>query len=85
MLHLLLSTNILSSYLHFRCYLMDLILTPLSDYLIYLSILSLHFLVSRFTVFLWATRYRSWLRQYAAIRKVAGSIPDEVIGFFQLT
>jgi aspartate carbamoyltransferase regulatory subunit len=23
-----------------------------------------------------------WLRHYATIRKVAGSIPDEVIGFF---
>jgi hypothetical protein len=29
-------------------------------------------------------RYRSWLRHYAASRKVAGSIPDEVIGFFNL-
>jgi hypothetical protein len=28
------------------------------------------------------TRYRSWLRHYAASRKVAGSIPDEFIGFF---
>jgi hypothetical protein len=25
---------------------------------------------------------RSWLRHYATSRKVAGSIPDEVIGFF---
>jgi hypothetical protein len=24
----------------------------------------------------------SWLRHYATSRKVAGSIPDEVIGFF---
>jgi hypothetical protein len=30
-------------------------------------------------------QYRSWLRHYATSRKVAGSIPDEVIGFFQLT
>jgi hypothetical protein len=28
---------------------------------------------------------RSWLRHYATSRKVAGSIPDEVIGVFQLT
>jgi hypothetical protein len=27
-------------------------------------------------------RQRSWLRHYAASRKVAGSIPDEVIGLF---
>jgi hypothetical protein len=29
-----------------------------------------------------ATRKRSWLRHYATRRKVAGSIPDEFIGFF---
>jgi hypothetical protein len=28
------------------------------------------------------TRSRSWFRHYATSRKVAGSIPDEVIGFF---
>jgi hypothetical protein len=28
------------------------------------------------------TRWRSWLRNYAASRKVAGSISDEVTGFF---
>jgi hypothetical protein len=28
------------------------------------------------------TRLRSWLKYYATIRKVAGSIPDEVIGIF---
>jgi hypothetical protein len=28
------------------------------------------------------TRWRSWLRHYTASRKVAGSISDEVIGFF---
>jgi hypothetical protein len=27
-------------------------------------------------------RYRNWLRHYSTSRKVAGSIPDEVIGFF---
>jgi hypothetical protein len=27
------------------------------------------------------TRWRSWLRHYATSWKVAGSIPDEVIGF----
>jgi hypothetical protein len=30
------------------------------------------------------TRWRSWLRHYATSRKVAGSIPDEVIGYFNL-
>jgi hypothetical protein len=30
------------------------------------------------------TRWRSWLRHYATSRKVTGSIPDEVTGFFQL-
>jgi hypothetical protein len=28
------------------------------------------------------TQWRSWLRHYAASRKFAGSIPDEIIGFF---
>jgi hypothetical protein len=28
------------------------------------------------------TQYRSWLRHCATSRKVTGSIPDEVIGFF---
>jgi hypothetical protein len=28
------------------------------------------------------TRYRSWFRHCATSRKVAGSNPDEVIGFF---
>jgi len=31
------------------------------------------------------TRWRSWLRHYATSRKVAGSIPDGVIGIFSLT
>jgi hypothetical protein len=30
----------------------------------------------------WGTQWRRWLRHYATSRKVAGSIPDEVIGFF---
>jgi hypothetical protein len=30
----------------------------------------------------WGTRWRSWLRHCATSRKVAGSIPDGVIGFF---
>ena len=30
------------------------------------------------------TRWRSWLRHCATSRKVAGSIPDGVIGFFHL-
>ena len=32
--------------------------------------------------FLWGTRWRSWLRHCTASRKVAGSIPDGVIGIF---
>ena len=31
------------------------------------------------------TRWHSWLRHCATSRKVAGSIPDCVIGFFSLT
>ena len=31
------------------------------------------------------TRWRSWLRHCATSRKVAGSIPDVVIGIFLLT
>ena len=31
---------------------------------------------------LWATRWRSWLRHCATGRKVAGSIPDGVVGIF---
>jgi hypothetical protein len=30
------------------------------------------------------TRWRSWLRHYDTIRKIAGSHPDEIIGFFSL-
>jgi hypothetical protein len=30
----------------------------------------------------WGVRLRSWLRHYATSRKVTGSIPDEVIVFF---
>jgi hypothetical protein len=30
------------------------------------------------------TRQRSWFRHYATSRKVTGSIPDQVIGFFNL-
>ena len=30
----------------------------------------------------WGTRWRSWLRHYATSPKVAGSIPDGVIGIF---
>jgi hypothetical protein len=37
-------------------------------------------LLSIFVRFTWR-RWRSWLRHYATSRKVAGSIPDEVIGF----
>jgi hypothetical protein len=31
------------------------------------------------SLFPWGMRYRSWLRHYVPSRKVAGSIPDEVI------
>jgi len=33
---------------------------------------------------LWGTRWLSWLRHCATSRKVAGSIPDGVIGIFHL-
>jgi hypothetical protein len=32
----------------------------------------------------WGTRWRSWLRHYAASRKVAGSIPHSAIRIFHL-
>ena len=31
------------------------------------------------------TRWRSWLRHCATRRKVAGSIPDGIVGFFSFT
>ena len=34
------------------------------------------------TLFVWGTRWRSWLRHCATSRKVAGSIPDDVTGIF---
>ena len=34
------------------------------------------------TYLLWGTRWRSWLRHCATSRKVGGSIPDGVIGFY---
>jgi hypothetical protein len=37
---------------------------------------------TKLTVPMGDARERSWLRHYAASRKVAGSIPDEVNGFF---
>jgi hypothetical protein len=39
----------------------------------------------RLQVYLGGTRWRIWLRHCATNRKVAGSIPDDVIGFFSLT
>jgi hypothetical protein len=44
-------------------------------------------LVSLLAIFIystcyWRTRQRSWLKHYATNPKVAGSIPDEVIGLF---
>jgi hypothetical protein len=35
-----------------------------------------------FSVANWGTQYHTWLRHYATSWKVTGSIPDEVIGFF---
>ena len=35
-------------------------------------------------LYFWGTRWRSWLRHWSTSRKVAGSIPDGVIGIFQL-
>jgi hypothetical protein len=35
-----------------------------------------------FTQHAWGTRWRSWFRNCATSRKVAGSIPDGVIGIF---
>ena len=35
-------------------------------------------------LFIWGTPWRSWLRHCATSRKVAGSIPDGVIGVFNL-
>jgi hypothetical protein len=32
--------------------------------------------------FVASTRWRNWLRHYATSRKVAGSIPNEVTGYF---
>jgi hypothetical protein len=40
------------------------------------NILSIHPVLKR------GTRWRSWLRHYATSRKVAGSISNEVMGFF---
>jgi hypothetical protein len=44
--------------------------------------LQLKYFVYRMDV---GTRQCSWLRHYASGRKIAGLIPDDVIGFFQLT
>jgi hypothetical protein len=38
--------------------------------------------LSNVTVIFRGTRQRNWLRHYATSQKVAASIPDEVIGFF---
>ena len=35
------------------------------------------------TLYIWGTWWRSWLRHCATSRKVAGSIPDDVIGIFR--
>jgi hypothetical protein len=54
---------------------------PATSWLVaYVPIKSKHFVYACYM--LGGTRQRSWLRQYATRRKVAGSIPDEVIGFF---
>jgi len=45
-----------------------------------LSLLSVFLIVLH--IWSWGTRWRSWLRHCASSRKVAGSIPDGVIGIF---
>jgi hypothetical protein len=47
----------------------------------FLSSSLFHFL---YNFIFWSTQQRSWLRHYVRSRKVADSIPDEVIGFFNL-
>ena len=37
---------------------------------------------SEHSYFIWGPRWRSWLRHCATSQKVAGLIPDGVIGFF---
>ena len=37
---------------------------------------------ARYSLSLVSTRCRSWLRHYATSQKIAGSIPDAVIGIF---
>jgi hypothetical protein len=39
----------------------------------------------RLMIIIWGTRYHCWVRHCATSREVAGSIPDEVIKYFQLT
>jgi len=39
-------------------------------------------IIMQYFLYIWATRWRSWLRHCATSRKVAGSIPDGVIGIF---
>jgi hypothetical protein len=60
------------------------------------SYLDVHLSITQFVLTYWSplvyimvcnssaggTRWRSWLKNYATSRKVAGSIPGDVIGFF---
>jgi hypothetical protein len=48
------------------------------------SIVLNYIITVRFNIVAFGKCYRSWSRHYATIRKVAGSIPDEIIGLFQL-
>ena len=57
---------------------------------IYLLFYLFFYFISLFLIYLficnpWSTRWRSWLRQCATSRKVAGSIADGVVGIFSLT
>ena len=54
-----------------------------SKYKLYAYILIICTFYVVYQLFLWGTRWRSWLRHCATSRKVAGSIPDGVIGIFR--
>jgi hypothetical protein len=53
-----------------------------NSFFFYFILESKGYLFSFVLLLMWGTLWRSWLRHYATSRKVAGSIPDEVIGFF---
>jgi hypothetical protein len=67
---------------HLHIYLSVLFLFPPSSSAFLFLLLCLFFFF--FSNILTCKHYRSWLRHYATTWKVASSIPDEVIGFFNL-